>query len=450
MKKLFLFSKLRDQRGISAVIIAVCLVMLLGFVALAIDTSHLVVARNELQNAADAGALAGARYLYLNDGTAINPNANQFGYDGAVANISEQAPVEVNWTGGNSGDVQRGHWSHATRTFTPNDRLNAVPIWLYSEDELDSNLDFINAIRVRTRRQNTPIASWFARIFGIESFEGSAEAIAYIAFAGNVWEGDIDLPIAICEDSIYDQETGEKLACNVGRMINSGSKVESNETGGWSSFYQGFNEEGEKVDDPCAGGTNAQEVRSFVNGNSTCGGNGEPSPPDMLYIGEDMATNGGEIQTAFNALRSCFQNWLDMNGNIPWEVTLPVVKCPGNNITTCQEVTGVVTVKIVWITKAGEDPEYLDIPTNMDADGNGVPEYTCPDPSTLTLNQRIDCWNNFTSVYNLQNAPGSEPVEAPYQKKAIYFHPECGYEKPRGGVGGKNFGILSQIPVLVN
>jgi hypothetical protein len=451
MKKQFLFSKLKNQRGISAVFIAVCLVMLIGFVALAIDVGHLAVARNELQNAADAGALAGARYLYNNDGQSINPNANQIGYDAAVANISEQVPVEVNWPGGNTGDVQRGHWSFATRTFTPNASLNAVPIWLYSEDELDSNLNFINAVRARTRRQNIPIASWFAGIFGIQGFEGRAEAVAYIGYAGNTYEGNIDMPIAICEDSIYDVSTKTKLECNIGRMINSGSKVESNETGAWTSFYQGMEgDPPQQVDNPCAGGTNAQEVRSYVNGNPNCpGGGGSPSPPGTLYIGETMATNGGEIQTAFNALLSCFQNWLDTHDpDIPWGMTLPVISCPGNNVTTCQEVTGTVEVKVLWMTKAGEDPEYLDIPTEMDADGIPGAEYTCPDLSTLASRQ--ECWNDFVTMYNLQNAPGSDPLAAPYQKKAIYFHPSCSYEKPNGGTGGKNFGILARIPVLVD
>jgi hypothetical protein len=40
-------STLNNQQGISAVIVAVCLVMLIGFIALSIDVSHLVVARNE-------------------------------------------------------------------------------------------------------------------------------------------------------------------------------------------------------------------------------------------------------------------------------------------------------------------------------------------------------------------------------------------------------------------
>ena len=201
-----IFSIINSQKGISAVIIAVCLVMLIGFLALSIDVSHLVVARNELQNAADAGALAGAAELYTDNGQSVNTGANQIGFDAAVANFSEQFPVEVNWAGGNIGDVQRGHWSFGMgslpRGFTPNDSTAPVALWGVTTAELDENPNFINAVRVRTRRQNTPIASWFARIFGRESFEGFAEAVAYIGFAGNLKDATIDAPIAICQKSI--------------------------------------------------------------------------------------------------------------------------------------------------------------------------------------------------------------------------------------------------------
>ena len=199
-------STLNNQQGISAVIVAVCLVMLLGFIALSIDTSHLAVARNELQNAADAGALAGAAELYTDDGQSVNTNANQIGFDAAVANFSEQSPVEVNWTGGNAGDVQRGHWSFGlgslSRGFTPNDSTAPVALWGVSTEELDENPNFINAVRVRSRRQNIPIASWFARIFGHDSFEGFAEAVAYIGFAGSLKDSLSNAPIAICKQAI--------------------------------------------------------------------------------------------------------------------------------------------------------------------------------------------------------------------------------------------------------
>jgi Flp pilus assembly protein TadG len=104
------FGVIRNRRGTVAIIIATSTFAFVGLAALAIDLGHLFVVRNELQNAADAGALAGARFLYDNNGTAVNATANSVAYNAAIANRSETAPVGVRWSGGNDGDIQRGHW----------------------------------------------------------------------------------------------------------------------------------------------------------------------------------------------------------------------------------------------------------------------------------------------------------------------------------------------------
>lgn len=54
---------LHGQRGSAAIWFALCLPVLLGFAALAFDLARLNLTRVELQNAADAAALAGARLL---------------------------------------------------------------------------------------------------------------------------------------------------------------------------------------------------------------------------------------------------------------------------------------------------------------------------------------------------------------------------------------------------
>jgi Flp pilus assembly protein TadG len=53
-------SVMEDTRGAVAVIVAIMIVVLLSFGALALDISNAMIARNELQNVADASALAGA------------------------------------------------------------------------------------------------------------------------------------------------------------------------------------------------------------------------------------------------------------------------------------------------------------------------------------------------------------------------------------------------------
>ena len=64
MKKIITYRfRLTNQRGAAAVMVAVSMLTLLGFAAIAVDTGYLMVAKNELQNVADASALAAARQL---------------------------------------------------------------------------------------------------------------------------------------------------------------------------------------------------------------------------------------------------------------------------------------------------------------------------------------------------------------------------------------------------
>jgi hypothetical protein len=401
----------RNQRGVTIIMVALMLFVLVGVAALAVDLSLFYVAKNELQNAADAGALAGARVLYNEDGTAVNTGANQVAYDSATSNKSWKVPVDINWPGN---DIQRGHWSFGlgdlARGFYPNEAVTAPPVlWDVSTEELDADTDFINAVRVVARRQATPIVAFFSRIFGYENYQLSADAVAYIGFAGTLNPEEVDQPIAICKESIL---LNGVYSCNIGRMINSGGNVESHETGGWTDFNQ---------DNPCGGGTNAVAVRELVceSGNTT-----------SLVLGKDMATSGGEIQSAFKDLYDC---WVEKTGKIElWKLTLPVIDCPGNNITTCQALQGAVTVNIVWINNQ-TDPHYNNAPTEMDG-------WTVPG------NTGEERWNNFVIHFNLQNVDGAP---APYDQKSIYFLPDCNPHEPAGTSGGENFGILAKIPVLV-
>jgi hypothetical protein len=412
MKRLYLKELIKTQRGATMIFVAICIFVLVAFTALAVDIGHLFVAHNELQNAADAGALAGARFLYVNDGQAVNSGANQIAYDAAVANISDNTAVEVI-----ASEVERGHWSFITKTFTPNETsLDPVDLWDAPWQDLDADLNFINAIRVRTRRQTTPVQSFFARIFGHQGFEQSAVAVAYIGFAGTLQPLEADMPIVICKEALL---FGGSPTCSIGRMINSGSNVQTHQSGGWTDFNQ---------DNPCSGGTNASTMKDLVI--SSCPGGG--ANPEPIIYGKDIATNGGQVQSAFDRFYNCFHGRSDIDK--PLSMVLPVVTCPSNNIGTCEKVVGAVQVEVVWVTDGGNDPTYNNAPTQTSgwADSN-------PDGQIR--------WQNFVSHFDLQNVDGSP---APYAKKSIYFKPSCEYAEPTGVSGGENFGVLAKIPVLVN
>jgi Flp pilus assembly protein TadG len=60
------------QKGFVLVVVAILLIVLVGFVALGVDTGALYSARTSAQEVADAAALAGA-FTYINNPTAVNP-----------------------------------------------------------------------------------------------------------------------------------------------------------------------------------------------------------------------------------------------------------------------------------------------------------------------------------------------------------------------------------------
>lgn len=451
-----------DQKGISLIFIAICLFMLLAMAALALDIGHLVVTRNELQNAADAGALAGARVLYNDAGTSVNPGANQVARDAAVANASDNTAVEVLWSAGNSGDVQRGHWRFSDRTFHPVDTLDPPVLWGVTWEELDADLTFVNAVRVVARRQGTPVSSFFARIFGYPGFLQSATAVAYIGFAGSLGPGEVDQPIAICKQSIlFDGEYN----CNVGRMINSGSNSATSNTGGWTNFTQ-----------PCETAS-TPTLRPLICGSGN---------PEMIVFGQGIGATGGQVQDAFVDLLNCWlkRAGLDTNGDKipdkPWVLTLPVVDCPGNNVSNCAPLKGAVTLKLLWIQ---DKQDYQEAPRKMEdwpsaadlaqlvsdlqsyfvptSSGDRFPDY----PAGTRLGDVFDVgdkpkekedsgrvrWASFVKRFNLKNVgPAATAPYASFAQKSIYFLPDCTPHEPAGTSQGENFGILARIPVLVN
>jgi hypothetical protein len=411
---------IKEERGATFVVVALLIIVLVGVAALAIDTGHLFVVRNELQNAADAGCLAGGRFLYGDDGedVDVNEEANQKAYDAAIVNKSDNTPVEVHWNGRNEGDVERGHWCFASRVFTPYEATQPVNLWGVSPEELDTDLHFINAIRVKTRRQDTPSASFFARIFGYESFSLATEAIAYIGFAGTLAPGEADQPLAICKGSLL---IDDKYSCAVGRMMTMGEMVPGQETGGWTDFSQ----------DPYAPGPDPFTVTFLVFQNRN---------PDPIILGLPLAVSGGDIPTAFAWLRYRWQY-----EEKPWRLTLPVIdECPGNDSGSSAKVVGAVTVNIVWIT-GNDDPQ--EAPTSMKAIPGMEDMYAnwsfLADPGNTNGKDR---WDSFVSHFHLQNVDGTPAL---YKEKSIYFLPDCNDHRPKGRTGGENFGILAKIPVLV-
>jgi Flp pilus assembly protein TadG len=457
MKKNIAMLNGKDQSGISVILVAMLLTVLVGFVAFAIDIGYTYVARNQVQNAADAGALAGARFLIKADGTinglndaVTGPSANQIAYNTATANTSTGNPVTVNWTVDTNGlEVQRGHWSFSTSQFTANANLTQTSNMFLPGPGLDIDPNFINAVKVVTH--NTQIPSIFGRIFGWSNYQTSADAVAYLGFGSRFQPGDFDQPIAICSRSIGDDnnngmiddpdptQTGEPgeetLTCNIGRMLNSSGDPQTSNTAGWTNFSQ-----------PCAT-ANPPSVTPLI----CSGGN------DVEVNSGSMGTQGGVDQSILTPLRNCWLSQtsdpnldqLDALGAIgtdgkpdqPWNLTLPVIKCLGSNVGNCEEVVGAVNVSVLWITEGGTG--QVTVPNNMIAQNDAGDTMSWQRQTGQTDDQ---AWTSFATAFNLLNQDGSA---APLDNKSIYFMPSCSWSNPVGTTGGNFFGVPAQVPVLV-
>jgi Flp pilus assembly protein TadG len=173
---------LQDQRGASALVTAVVLVMLVGFAALAVDIGQIYAVQGELKRAVEAGALAGARGLWP-----LGNELPSFGIPdpalypscaNAAANATSTATHAANKVAGASlggVTVVVGHWDFIVKTFTPGCPGNA------------------NAVRVTATRSAVP--TFFARVFGRDTFDKTASAVAVMDWISGVGWGC--LPIAI-------------------------------------------------------------------------------------------------------------------------------------------------------------------------------------------------------------------------------------------------------------
>jgi hypothetical protein len=194
--------------------VAVALVMLLAFAALAIDIGYAMVARNELQNVADGAALAAARYIgkAYEGKTQAEQQAITFSSTDIMAvakavaqqNQAAAASIELN-----DADILIGKWDGTTHT------LGDI-----------GNMTLPDAVRVVARRDastaNGAIPTFFARIFGVATMDVSAVATAALTGQSTSGPGGLFIPVGIsrawfnpnsCNQVIQFSPTGTLAGC---------------------------------------------------------------------------------------------------------------------------------------------------------------------------------------------------------------------------------------------
>jgi hypothetical protein len=244
------------QEGSVAVSVAVVLVVLLGMSAVAIDYGHMVSVSRELHKAADAGALAGARFLVPYVGAPSTPDWMS-GQNKATDTVKLNRADNQTLT---DCLVEYGYWHLITKTLQS---AGIVPT--------ASHLPAVQVTITKAEGLNGgPIQMFFAPIFGVRTRNLSARAAAVITGPYTVPAGGA-FPLAmpgILVEQYWNREPPFSFKV--------GSAYHDPEGGQWTSFLADAND--------------VPTIRDLI-------ANGNPNP---LKVGDNIWIEPGTKTTLYD------------------------------------------------------------------------------------------------------------------------------------------------------
>jgi hypothetical protein len=353
MKKRVLYGFLKDQRASVAVITAITLIPILITAGLVTDLGRLYVIKAELQNAADAGALAGAEALF-------NPSFNSaylpqrprpyhspypypvvpsffpaphelrpvpavategqfrlrltFTTDEPIETVTHcemaraaaRAAVMANRADGqylvfDDEDAQLGTYAYS------GDGGN----WEFTPSECSNNTNAVRVITRKTTNLNGPVNMIFAKVLGVDYVELSAQSVAMLGWVKGIGKGRGTFPLALGDK--YVPPPGEKMLVTF--------STNWSDSGGWHTFF-----------DPSS---SAIDLRKLVNRTT-------PSPEikcaDMIHC-----TNGVDASVVQEMHDQFYRVH---NGN--WTIILPVIPADSNYL-QARKVIGFCAFEVIEV-----------------------------------------------------------------------------------------------------
>lgn len=176
--------KPHEQSGVIAPLVALMLPVLLGTAAFVVDLAYVYLVRNEMQNDADAAALAGAHALF-------DPVTGVLNWDAAVTR--SQQTVVLNSADGHpmsDASVQTGYWN-----------LKGTPSFLQPQSLSPTAWD-APAVSVTLRKQSGQnqgeVKTFFARMWNVLGIRQQVTAVAAPTSPGSVLPGAL-FPLAMAQ-----------------------------------------------------------------------------------------------------------------------------------------------------------------------------------------------------------------------------------------------------------
>jgi hypothetical protein len=235
---------MKDECGAITAMTVIMLAAFVGLLALVIDLGHLQTVQNELQNAADACALRGAR-AFVPDTMPLNntdqlyaaaPDANN-AVSQASSTIGANDSDNVALTDLPTTDIQVGIWDYETSNW-----LGGTPSFTWPPPSEYWGHYIGPGIGLTTRRANSynygPVGMTLARFFGYNQVDVKTPSIAALSGVGAIDTGAPVLPFGPRHD-LYDQYLGNP----------DGLLLNPDETGtmGWTNLDPGTNTSAEDI-----------------------------------------------------------------------------------------------------------------------------------------------------------------------------------------------------------
>ncbi|MBB5507850.1 pilus assembly protein TadG-related protein [Paraburkholderia atlantica] len=370
---------MNKQKGAVAIMVALLLLMLLSFAALAIDIGNLMVARTQAQTAADAAALAGAQCLYAqasnascNNASAANPDWN----DSQTVAVSFGPKNKVQGTAVqlHSSDVTTGYVN--VTNVAAGVSQTTVPV---------ASGNIVPAVQVTVHKDGTDsngsVPVYLAQVLNVASLKTSATATAVVASPGTAETGAL-FPIVMSQclyNSYWNSATNSPLLATSTtdpQAANNGTPIPQTigqpYIFGIRASYQAAN-------------CNAGQWTSLSSANSQLGSDaivglmtsGNASP---MSIGQPIYVETGLNSNAFHNVGTCSQIPAGSAGSCAWVTVAVVSNVTGGQGTTppivafgCLHIlneTGSGSNAVITV-QMGNDPNYC---KNSQMDGIG-PNY---------------------------------------------------------------------------
>ena len=468
-----IISKCKDQGGATAVVIAITIIVLMGLVAFAVDLGYVAATKGELQNIADSGALAGA---------------------GLLGNIytDMDAPVQGTWdcsaqkhlgVGDNDCDAIKDRVRQVVGTSAKNRAAGKTDMSISDGDIIIYNLEAAadlggtkyagpditlapTAVRVIARRDdtaggNSPIGTFFARIFGFENVNVSADATA--ALSGVAQTGEANFPMGISwTNFVYD--------CAVDPPVKKGGDIcgteiklnpTSESCAGWHNFTGHGTEPPDKDFEARAFELIAEDTecdpapcgQAWLTEHWPDGPTGVPFDDPPTVTGEtEYIFGGGDNATLFNG---SYLEWYDNPLTSELENTEPVMDGgdPPKQVVLGSPANKPAPFIALFDYFRFRDTDYTDI------NHNGV-----YDEGIDTLEDDDSVWTAIAPVYE-DDCPCDNPNKSrvilgfvtvritspnPPPDKTITAKVDCNFQviAGRGGGGPYSF-VMGAVPGLV-